>query len=139
VRDVLTFDEVSPRCKFCGRSGWTNMLRRTASCAGAPKRKCQHLPRKCPHPAIRRRDTVLREISPGSATRSISPRPAIPSNMVAVVHQSLEQHALLPSEHLVDKAYTDSDVLVDSKHNMASPSWAQSPTIQAGRPARTMG
>ena len=36
-------------------------------------------------------------------------------NMVAVVHQSLEQHALLPSEHLVDKGYTDSRVLVDSK------------------------
>jgi transposase len=35
--------------------------------------------------------------------------------MVAVVHQSLEQHALLPSEHLVDKGYTDSRVLVDSK------------------------
>jgi transposase len=36
-------------------------------------------------------------------------------NMVAVVHQSLEQRALLPSEHLVDKGYTDSHVLVDSK------------------------
>ena len=35
--------------------------------------------------------------------------------MVAVVHQSLEQHALLPSEHLVDKGYADSHVLVDSK------------------------
>src|ERR1700688_3224018 len=36
-------------------------------------------------------------------------------NMVAPVHQSLEQRALLPSEHLVDKGYTDSHVLVDSK------------------------
>lgn len=53
-------------------------------------------------------------------------------NMVAVVHQSLEQHALLPSEHLVDKGYTDSHVLVDSKqlHGVtivgpvaADPSW----------------
>ena len=36
-------------------------------------------------------------------------------NMVAVVHQSLKQRALLPSEHLVDKGYTDSHVLVDSQ------------------------
>jgi len=36
-------------------------------------------------------------------------------NMVAVVHASLEQRGLLPSEHLVDKGYTDSRVLVDSK------------------------
>jgi transposase len=36
-------------------------------------------------------------------------------NMVAPVHQSLEQRALLPSEHLVDKGYTDSHVLVDSQ------------------------
>jgi transposase len=31
------------------------------------------------------------------------------------VHQSLEQRALLPSEHLVDRGYTDSHVLVDSQ------------------------
>ena len=36
-------------------------------------------------------------------------------NMVAVVHQSLERSELLPSEHLVDKGYTDSRVLVDSQ------------------------
>jgi transposase len=36
-------------------------------------------------------------------------------NMVAVVHQSLERTALLPSEHLVDKGYTYSRVLVDSR------------------------
>ena len=36
-------------------------------------------------------------------------------NMVAVVHQSLEQQRVLPSEHLVDKGYTDSHVLVDSQ------------------------
>ena len=36
-------------------------------------------------------------------------------NMVAVVHQSLERSTLLPSEHLVDKGYTDSRVLVDSR------------------------
>jgi transposase len=35
--------------------------------------------------------------------------------MVAVVHESLNQRALLPSEHLVDKGYTDSHVLVDSQ------------------------
>ncbi len=36
-------------------------------------------------------------------------------NMIAVVHQSLEKRGLLPGEHLVDKGYTDSHVLVDSK------------------------
>ncbi|HKM81431.1 MAG TPA: IS1182 family transposase [Candidatus Acidoferrum sp.] len=36
-------------------------------------------------------------------------------NMVAVVHHSLERSELLPSEHLVDKGYTDSRVLVDSQ------------------------
>ncbi len=35
-------------------------------------------------------------------------------NMVAVVHQSLEKRGLLPDEHLVDKGYTDSRVLVGS-------------------------
>jgi len=38
-------------------------------------------------------------------------------NMVAVVHQSLEKRGLLPGEHLVDKGYTDSHVLVDSWQN----------------------
>ena len=33
--------------------------------------------------------------------------------MVAVIHASLERRGLLPSEHLVDKGYTDSRVLVD--------------------------
>src|SRR3954469_11648437 len=36
-------------------------------------------------------------------------------NMAAVVHASLERRGLLPSEHLVDKGYTDSRVLVNSK------------------------
>ncbi len=36
-------------------------------------------------------------------------------NMVAVVHKSLERRGLLPGEHMVDKGYTDSHVLVDSK------------------------
>jgi transposase len=35
-------------------------------------------------------------------------------NMVAVVHESLGQRDLLPDEHLVDKGYTDSRVLIDS-------------------------
>ncbi len=38
-------------------------------------------------------------------------------NMIAVVHQSLETRGLLPGEHLVDKGYTDSHVLVDSKQS----------------------
>ncbi len=36
-------------------------------------------------------------------------------NMVAVIHGSLEKRGLLPGEHLVDKGYTDSHVLVDSQ------------------------
>jgi transposase len=36
-------------------------------------------------------------------------------NVVAIVHASLERRGLLPGEHLVDKGYTDSHVLVDSK------------------------
>lgn len=36
-------------------------------------------------------------------------------NMLAVVHASLAKRDLLPSEHLVDKGYTDSHVLVDSR------------------------
>jgi transposase len=35
-------------------------------------------------------------------------------NMIAVVHESLEKRDLLPAEHLVDKGYTDAQVLVDS-------------------------
>jgi transposase len=37
--------------------------------------------------------------------------------MVAVVHGSLAQQDLLPAEHLVDKGYTDSHVLVDSRRD----------------------
>jgi transposase len=36
-------------------------------------------------------------------------------NMVAVIHDSLDKRGLLPGEHLVDKGYTDSRVLVDSR------------------------
>jgi transposase len=36
-------------------------------------------------------------------------------NMLAAVHASLAARDLLPSEHLVDKGYTDSHVLVDSR------------------------
>ena len=36
-------------------------------------------------------------------------------NMVAVIHGSLEKRGLLPGDHLVDKGYTDSHVLVDSQ------------------------
>ena len=36
-------------------------------------------------------------------------------NMVKCVHKSLEQRALLQAEHLVDKGYTDSRVLVESQ------------------------
>jgi transposase len=36
-------------------------------------------------------------------------------NMLAVVHASLEKRDLLPGAHLVDKGYTDSQVLVDSQ------------------------
>jgi transposase len=36
-------------------------------------------------------------------------------HMLAVVHASLEPRELLPAEHLVDKGYTDSQVLVESQ------------------------
>ena len=38
-------------------------------------------------------------------------------NMLAVIHKSLESRDLLPAEHLVDKGYTDSRVLVDSQRD----------------------
>jgi transposase len=38
-------------------------------------------------------------------------------NRLAVIHQSLESRDLLPAEHLVDKGYTDSRVLVDSRND----------------------
>ena len=37
-------------------------------------------------------------------------------NMIEVVHESLEERDLLPGAHLVDKGYTDSRVLIDSRH-----------------------
>jgi transposase len=37
-------------------------------------------------------------------------------NRVEVVHESLQERDLLPDEHLVDKGYTDSQVLIDSQH-----------------------
>jgi transposase len=36
-------------------------------------------------------------------------------HMVESVHASLAEHGLLPAEHLVDKGYTDSQVLVESQ------------------------
>jgi transposase len=36
-------------------------------------------------------------------------------HMAAVVHQSLKERDLLPRDHLVDKGYTDSQMLVDSE------------------------
>lgn len=38
-------------------------------------------------------------------------------HMVEVVHASLQKRDLLPSEHLVDKGYTDSAVLIQSKRD----------------------
>jgi transposase len=38
-------------------------------------------------------------------------------NMAQVVHQSLAKRSLLPAEHLLDKGYTDSHVLVDSEQD----------------------
>ena len=40
-------------------------------------------------------------------------------NMLAVIHKSLEARDLLPTEHLVDKGYTDAGVLIDSQHDYA--------------------
>jgi transposase len=36
-------------------------------------------------------------------------------NMIAVIHESLQKRDLLPAEHLVDKGYTDSQMLVQSE------------------------
>jgi transposase len=36
-------------------------------------------------------------------------------NMLEQVHESLQKRDLLPAEHLVDKGYTDADMLVESK------------------------
>jgi len=53
-------------------------------------------------------------------------------NILSIVHESLKMRDLLPSQHLVDKGYTDSHVLVDSKREYgvevigpvaADPSW----------------
>jgi transposase len=53
-------------------------------------------------------------------------------NMLPVIHESLKERDLLPSEHLVDKGYTDAAVLVESKRDYgvdvvgpvaADPSW----------------
>src|SRR5215469_4518180 len=38
-------------------------------------------------------------------------------NMLPVIHESLKGRDLLPSEHLVDKGYTDAAVLVESKRD----------------------
>ena len=105
-----------------------------------PKRKCQHPRSKCLRPTIRPLDTVksenrhskkrdiawvgykvhLTETCDPEMPRIITnvgttPASTPDDNMVAPVHQSLEQRALLPSEHLLDKGYTDSHVLVDSQ------------------------
>ena len=41
-------------------------------------------------------------------------------HMLATVHASLEPRGLLPAEHLVDKGYTDSQVLVDSQRRFVN-------------------
>ncbi len=43
-------------------------------------------------------------------------------NMVEVVHRSLRRRDLLPSEHLVDKGYTDAKVLVASQRELCDAS-----------------
>jgi transposase len=45
----------------------------------------------------------------------ITPATTPDDNMIDVVHESQEQRDLLPGEHLVDKGYTDSQVLVKSQ------------------------
>jgi transposase len=45
---------------------------------------------------------------------NVEPASTPDDNMIAVVHQSLKERDLLPAEHLVDKGYTNSRVLVDS-------------------------
>ena len=58
-------------------------------------------------------------------------------NMVAVIHSSLEKRGMLPGEHLVDKGYTDSHVLVGSRQRYGVSITARSPMTRAGRRAWT--
>ena len=60
-------------------------------------------------------------------------------NMVAVVHASLERRGLLPGEHLVDKGYTDSHVLVDAPRRYGVTIVGPVAATRAGRRASWAG
>jgi hypothetical protein len=71
----------------------------------------------------------LREVL---AVRTTTPATTPDDNMLEQVHESLQKRDLLPAKHLVDKGYTDSDTLVESKQKYgveivgpvaADPSW----------------
>jgi transposase len=56
-------------------------------------------------------------------------------HMVKCVHMSLEQRELLPTEHLVDKGYTDARSWLRASGRMGSRSSAPSLTTPVGKPA----
>src|SRR5450631_1935461 len=71
-----------------------------------------------------------------------TPAPVPDDNMIQVVHESLAKRELLPSEHLVDKGYTDSEMLVESERQHGvriigpvsdDPSWQ----LRAGGPDKS--
>jgi transposase len=53
-----------------------------------------------------------------SAPYRTTPATTPDDNMIEVVHRSLDSRNLLPSEHLVDKGYTDATVLVASQRDL---------------------
>ena len=56
-------------------------------------------------------------------------------NMLEKVHDSLKRHGLLPTEHLVDKGYTDADVLVHSQRQYGVTIVGPVARTPVGRPA----
>jgi hypothetical protein len=144
-----------PRCKFCGGSGRINTLRMRGSCVGGPKRKCQHPQSRCPRHTIRPLDTVKSETSSGRlqgpSHRDL--RPEMPrivtnvettpastpdDNMLAPVHQSLEQRARLPPSISSTRATRTRMCWSTASNSTTSALSVPLPTIQAGRPVRTM-
>jgi len=54
-----------------------------------------------------------------------------------LIHKSLEARDLLPTEHLVDKGYTDAGVLIDSQRDYAVA--VIGPVTRVGRPVPMQG
>ena len=59
-------------------------------------------------------------------------------NALDPIHDDLQQHDLLPNDHLVDMGYTSAPMLMIPSKSMASISWGQSSSIRLGRRQRAM-